>query len=534
MTSLLKRLDLYGGNVLIYHKSHRSIQTNFGGIITMLVGIAMTLLIIAFGNDFFYRTNPIFIKQEVDPSDYPNLKINNSNFMFAFRYEDINGAMLDEQGQSFYFEVWRKSYSRNEKGEWETNEVTTMPYSRCIKQNFTDQVLFDEKNIKDFFCIDYNYEKELLGGSWEANFVHYMSIEYAICKEGSNNPYNGLPCNPTNITDSYLSKYSYASFYIQSLFVDPSNYENPITKTIFNLYHIIDKNLVKSNYIYFILSIVESDYGWILESRKQIQDVRYESRVVDINLKSSFAGGSRDKYMGNFIMYLKKTLEKYNRTYTKIQNLAANVGGILKTFTFLMTIIIQIYNYYDFKFEMTDSLKGLLRESCIVNSKNSLSSKKNNFHDKIDKKSAIHKVSQISTIKVNKEEEPSNTLNINRSRNQTELIKETMLNNAFMDIPKRIYQKIEDESKLNKPNSINYSKMPTSSLNYMTSELLCCYCISSTKRMNIKKLSNLMHNHFSSKSIIKTSVMTEKLYDMMFNENQKKVVLSNVERLQNN
>jgi hypothetical protein len=171
----------------------RSIQTNFGGIITMFIGIAMTLLIIAFGNDFFYRTNPIFIKQEVDPADYPNLKINNTNFMFALRYEDINGAMLDEQGQSFYFEVWRKSYTRNNKGEWETNEVTTMPYSRCIKQNFTDQALFDEKNIIDYFCINYNYDKELLGGSWEANFVNYMSIEYAICKEGSFNPYNKLP-----------------------------------------------------------------------------------------------------------------------------------------------------------------------------------------------------------------------------------------------------------------------------------------------------------------------------------------------------
>ena len=105
------------------------------------------------------------------------------------------------------------------------------------------------------------------------------------------------------------------------------------------------------------------------------------------------------------------------------------------------------------------------------------------------------------------------------------------MNNIFLDISKRIHQKIEDESKNENHNNMNI-KLPTSSFNYMISELLCCYCISSSKRKNTNKLSNFMQSHFSSKSIIKTSIMTEKLYDMMFNDIQKKILLSSVDKLQ--
>ena len=65
----------------------------------------------------------------------------------------------------------------------------------------------------------------------------------------------------------------------------------------------------------------------------------------------------------------------------------------------------------------------------------------------------------------------------------------------------------QDQPQNENQNNINI-KLPTSSFNYMISELLCCYCISSSKRKNTNKLSNYMQSHFSSKSIIKTSILT--------------------------
>ena len=422
MKNLITSLDLYGGNVLIYHNSHRSIRTVFGGMITFCIMIVMSLLIIGFGGDFFYRTNPSFIKSELNPKVFPNLQLNHTNFMFALRYEDIDGVTLDRLGQSFYFNVWRRQYQRNLLGEWEVKEIIKIPYSQCKRDNFALPELYDEKNIKDFNCIDYDKEKDYLGGGWEANFVNYFLIDYALCFEGEFNPYNGLPCNPTNITDKLLSSYAYVSFYIQDLFVDPSNYEHPISKAIFNFYHLVDKHLLKTTELYFILTTVQSDYGWILENMKEVTEIKFNSKISDYNIKEGFNIGEKKGLMGNCFLYMRKTLEKYNRTYTKIQTLAANVGGILKTFTFLMSLVIQTYNFYDFKSNIMNSFQSIEKKRSPLNN----NKKRNN------------NILEAEASNMYNSKAPNNVL-------MTPSINNLIKNDNYLEIPRRIYNKVEEE-----------------------------------------------------------------------------------------
>ena len=317
--------------------------------------------------------------------------------MFAFRYEDDNSLIVDPNGQSFYFTLWRYSYQRDSVGECVILETMKMSYSNCKKEEFNNSRLFDEKNFKGYYCIDYNKNQVDIGGSWDANFVNYIDISYTLCPEGSTNPYNGLPCNSANVTDSFLAKNTYVTFYIQDLVVDPSNYENPIKKTIFNYYFLLDNYLFKKNYLYLVLTMVESDFGWILEDLNQITEIRFESRVTDINLREGYKIGNLKYNLGKSLIYLKKTLEKYTRKYTKIQTLVANVGGILKALTFLLGMVIQTYNYYDFKTE-------------ILNSISSISKYDKDFTS--DKKKTIKINRDVDSSKMNADQ--SNVFNLNK------------------------------------------------------------------------------------------------------------------------
>jgi hypothetical protein len=525
MKDFLRSLDVYGGNVLIYHNSHRSIKSCFGGLITLFIMIVMTLVIVGLGGDFFYRTNPSFIKSELNPKEFPNVLLSNTNFMFALRYEDINAVTLDKLGQSFYFNVWRRQYFRNSLGEWEVKEISKIPYSQCKREKFTLPELYDEKNIKDFNCIDYDNEKDYLGGGWEANLVNYFLIDYSICFEGEFNPYNGLPCNPTKVTDDLISNYAYVSFYIQDLFVDPSDYENPISKAIFNFYHLVDKQLLKTTELYFNIVTVQSDYGWILESLKDVTEIKFNSKISDYNIKEGFNSGEKKSLMGNCFLYMRKTLEKYNRTYTKIQTLAANVGGIMKTITFLMSLIIQTYNYFDFKTEIINSFQ-------LIEGKNKKNSLSQMMNDNVEKLRNLGKEFKTTQLKDN-EARDSNTLNLNNnSQNQTNNLKNTpkisiMQNDAYLEIPKRIHKRIEEERINN--NKQNYISDNVSSIKYILHNYICCICTNKVYKNNLNRLSLLLENNFSSKSIILNNLMTNKLYDIIFDNTQKKIILNEFE-----
>ena len=519
MKGFIRSLDLYGGNVLIYHKSHRSIRSVFGGLVTVFIMIIMSLVIVGFGGDFFYRTNPSFIKSELNPKDFPNMKLNKTNFMFAFRYEDINAVTLDTLGQSFYFNIWRRQYTRNALGEWEVKEITKIPYSKCKREKFTLPELYDEKNLKDFDCIDYHEEKDYLGGAWEANFVNYFLIDYSLCLEGELNPYNGLPCNPTNVTDNLISNYAYVSFYIQDVFIDPSDYENPISKAIFNFYHLVDKQLLKTTELYFILTTVQSDYGWILENLKETTEIKFYNKISDYNIKEGFTDGEKKNLMGNCFLYMRKTLEKYNRTYAKIQTLAANVGGIMKTITFLMSLIIQTYNFYDFKTEIMNSFQIIEKSKSIDIVKL--------FKEKVEElrnQGPKSKSSKLNEIEV----EESNTLHLNNNSKMKNPPKVNLFqNNAFLEIPKRILNKIEEEKANIRIKQ--HSNDNISSLMYIFYKYVCCFCVSKDYKSNLDRLSLNLERNFSAKSIILNNLMTRKLYDIIFDDLQKKIVLNEFE-----
>ena len=91
--------------------------------------------------------------------------------------------------------------------------------------------------------------------------------------------------------------------------------------------------------------MINSDEGWLLESRKEISKISYKLISTDYSLISNYQNDDKNKNIyGSVNFYLNKNYVKYIRKYEKIQTLAANVGGILKIFTFLLAILNQFYS----------------------------------------------------------------------------------------------------------------------------------------------------------------------------------------------
>ena len=196
------------------------------------------------------------------------------------------------------------------------------------------------------------------GGDWDGQFVNYFNFNFLKCPEGEFN-IHGDPCGSVKDEQDMISNYIYASFFFPIILVDPSNYTSPLIKDIKNVYYQLDNNIVKNGIIKMGEIVISSDNGWIIESRINEGLISYESLVNDYSLLSTYI---EDEYFrnlyGSISIYMNKRYVKYIRTYEKIQTLAANVGGVLKIFTFIFALLNKTYSKFLLEYELINYIKS--------------------------------------------------------------------------------------------------------------------------------------------------------------------------------
>ena len=350
MKNILKFFDLNGGKIDLFYKDKRSIQSSFGGIMNLLLGIIFFLLIFSFGNDFFYRLNPSFLVQELSQVNYTKYNFTNQNFPFSFRFEDIYGDPVDVEENYLYFEIYYDKLERNSEGKLDLISSEILNYTQCNLDDFVNKDLFKSKGFEYFKCLDYSTIKYLsYGGDWDGDFVHYMYIYYKKCLEDDVNS-KGVKCGKTETLNQILEDQTFISIYLPDVKVNPSNYEHPLNFDVKNTYFQIDRNLIKESYFRLNEIQLESNIGWILDNKYFESCISLNSYTIDYALASSKV--NNDSYrsiLGIMNFNMNKNIIKYVRSFAKIQSLAANIGGILKIFTFLITLIVQSYNKTQFR-----------------------------------------------------------------------------------------------------------------------------------------------------------------------------------------
>ena len=335
MKELIKRIDFLGGNINIQYKGNLGPKSVFGGIITILLLILTALLILGFGSDFFNRTNPSLYVQDVSPLDYKKFNITNNNLPISFRFENFRAEMIDQEQIYYFFDIFHSVFERSQKdGVMTLKSQELLDYKICEEKDFSEnKSLFNQKNLKNSFCINYEKRESLsFGGDWDGNFIHYISVYFVKCPQGGFNR-KGIPCGSEEINKKLVSSYFFASVFVPIVLVDPSNLEAPLIRDLKNYYFPIDNNIVKNHILRFEETVISSDIGWLIESINEQSIVFFNSVMSDYSLISSFQDDPYFKYVyGSTALVMNKKYKKYVRTYEKIQTLAANVGGILSIY----------------------------------------------------------------------------------------------------------------------------------------------------------------------------------------------------------
>ena len=392
--------DYLGQPLNLYYKSHNTLRTSFGGIMTIISFIIMSLMILAFGQDFFYRKNPIVVASTETLDQYEIHNLTNKNFPMAFRLEDAYGNFYNDDRNLYLI---GKYFMYNKiNGIWNKTIDSYIFPRPCSSKDFNSESKFHKDyKIIEYYCIDLNHK---FGGYWNGDFVGHITVVAAKCLEGTYNIKKESCYNDNERPEKVENIYLNSHFPISN--VNPNDYDSGIKTEIYTDYFRLDSKLKKVKYNFFEITELESDYGWMLKIRETKKVLGFKQGYLDILLVNEL-----ENLIGGFFLYSSKSIIKIKREYPKLQDLAAQVGGIMKFFITLFSIIVKNVNLAQIKLGFSDYLLKVEKDNTnLINIKQSIRNSKVEIITKSiikspEKYRAVDQLSDSKSINIINEDE---------------------------------------------------------------------------------------------------------------------------------
>lgn len=341
----LRKFDFEGVNNFYNIDGSKKLTSQLGGLLNIFSLIILALLFYSFGQNFYKRENPQSNIQETLSEIPKKMKMTFESFPISFRIEDENSYIIQNYTRHFNINVYYNEYVRDDNNEFKLVTDTTMNIIKCDSYVSKENIFFSQ--VKNSICIDYNLtdfnmnkteiKESYLGGGWDEPFFNTIFITIKKCEPNITNSFGEICESEENQKEYFDKTYNYLSFYYPQTFFDPYNFTFPVKTKLKSSYFYLTKKLIKSVIYKFQDIIVDSDIGWIFSEYITEDYISiYEATIdYDITEDSDFA-----------YLEIAKTsiIKKYVRIYMKIQELSANIGGVLKVYSLLLSIILYHYN----------------------------------------------------------------------------------------------------------------------------------------------------------------------------------------------
>jgi hypothetical protein len=324
LAKLFLYLDIFGGNFVFLTKNQEKYRTGTGALLTILYALILVMLFIQFGVDLYERKNPK-VSTNIEVVPYEPYALSNANFTFAYRVEDLNGNIfLDETV------VYPKYYTSAYKvinGSWSQLFLKSPANRRCHDfPDYKKKEAYYNISLASWYCID--FDNFTWGGNWDGNFVNYFQVNIQQCMNSTEN--NNHCANQKNMSESFINDRTSGNLFYSQLFLSAvpamDNYDQPLKTSLVNTYSLLNMQLSKRRVQTYKNTVLKQDIGWFWK------DIRYED-VLDIDTSEpdfTFKDQWKQGILFSTYNYLGSKRQVYSRSYTKIQEVIANIGGFAK------------------------------------------------------------------------------------------------------------------------------------------------------------------------------------------------------------
>lgn len=331
---MIKKIDFVGYTPKVYFSEQTKFGTVLGGFFTIILLVLTILATIGFGRDIIERKNPTVLTSNTFIEPSLNL---DQGIAIGYRLFYTGGKLipdLDRLVDIFVLHsVFRPDLSAAQVTRYETIKCREAEIYKANVLNITSLM----GNPDDYYCVPNNITFALMG-KYGAPINNHMHLRIGICK---NSTLNNNRCFPDSVIRQKLASF-FVSFLYKDSYIDSKDFEDPVKYYLTsNTLKSSSNNFRQDAYLYKNVSF-SSDSGLIMPDSKDSNHVQLDT------IMSSTSGDTNTDVFTNVIVGLTNIKMNYHRNYIKIQDVSAQVGGILKFFLLIVDSLLSFYSFVPF------------------------------------------------------------------------------------------------------------------------------------------------------------------------------------------
>ena len=337
METIFIDIDVFGYTPSLSIKNQLFYQTIFGGLLTLLIVIITIITLIFFSQELFNKNSPS-VNLSMEALNHPQRLNYFDNFEFLIGIQnssymtEINEKIFNAKGSLFKTVV-------NESGIYNLKTNINLVSCDIALSNSKNKDLYTDLNLKGYYCISNDQNEEpYLKEHWGNNDFSMIQIKFVDCDNKTGN------CASEEEVYDFLHSAD-LSFYMIDNLVSTKNYKNPFSKVIKEQTFKVSDSYKVSVIQYLRHIRIESDDGLLFttnHSKSSFVLGEFTHDIIFERDSSTFLTLSIE---------LDNTLQKYQRKYYKLQDLAAQVGGVVNACFVIASLILKIYeknSYFEY------------------------------------------------------------------------------------------------------------------------------------------------------------------------------------------
>lgn len=350
LENFFMNFDFMGDQIGLEHKRSTRFKSLAGGIYSMIIVLISGVIGALFSRELFTRKNPLVV---LSREAVQNSVVNLGDFPVAIA-ATVNTNPNDLPFELFTIDLVSLDVSANGVPN---RVVHTDVLEKCSPNNMTfpnsnqTRELFNFTLNSGMYCLK-DPSKYYFRNQYSTPNSAFLNFRFQKCSKLSN------PNCPDNL-DQIMPSIFFGIYFINS-YVDSSNYENPIIYRIESVNSQMTPGLLKRYYLRITSNNYESDNGWILESNVNYNFNSFDSSAIDIATETTY-------YEGHLLWITLESpalLMNYKRSYKKVQDFIANVGG----FANMLRLIFLFSTKVHLRFLYINFIRNLTLQSISITS----------------------------------------------------------------------------------------------------------------------------------------------------------------------
>jgi len=368
-------------------------QTYFGGFLSLVTSCLYIFFIYDFSSDFIFRKNPDIQLDKIFLDDGNKINITDNLFLLAIRDHD-------EESNDTDFIV--KYIGNKHKQE------IVIDLIKCDKTPFYNNLFLKNNfNPKKYNCLDLSKIKNKIITNLKDLDISNKFIKLDVFQRITNihniSEENPLLKFPKKIDIIFPETY-----------FNPNEFSNPLNTYLFKKVFI--SNPMENNAIHMFIAstTLVDDQGFIFSNPFTKTEIVHTSRINNMITNQN----DLSPYRLKIDIYADHYQENYSRKYIKIQDVFAQVFGIMDTFRIMFGLFISFGTAYPLDYYLVDRIVDSSVRNKSVQEKNNIFKKFSIIDSFIFENILTHEKKNSIKINLRKNKDTFNISNINNSRDR--------------------------------------------------------------------------------------------------------------------